>query len=204
MPHIYPKTAPNTRRRSPPPSNAPIPRPISLTTPNGIQIQSAVFPQITNRTDRPTDRWDRRQVCENTRLPSTVLIVQSNAANKNHNHINLVCVLSSRFKSVSAAISSSCSIMCVCFSSSIIAESSTDGSTLYRTPYNMIHSIHSIRLLTVATTKALGYINTIKCKKANRIPIQKIRNKRTYYHIKMIKHKKTTRNDTMCVQETTT
>jgi len=38
------------------PSNTRIPRPTQLTTPNGIQIQSAVFPQFTHRTDRPTYR----------------------------------------------------------------------------------------------------------------------------------------------------
>ena len=49
--------APNSRtklplslRRSPPPSNTPIPRPTPFTTPNGIQIQSAVLPQYTFRT----------------------------------------------------------------------------------------------------------------------------------------------------------
>jgi len=41
-------------RRSPPPSNTPIPRPTPLITSNGIRIQSAVLPQYTLRTDRPT------------------------------------------------------------------------------------------------------------------------------------------------------
>ena len=36
--------------------NTPIPRPTPLTTPNGIRIRSAVLPQCTFRTDRPTDR----------------------------------------------------------------------------------------------------------------------------------------------------
>jgi len=31
-----------------------------LTVQNGIWIQSAIFPQYTLRTDRPTDRWSRR------------------------------------------------------------------------------------------------------------------------------------------------
>jgi len=52
--------------RSPPLSNAPIPWPTPLTIPNSIRIQSAVLPQYTFRTDRPTDtqtdRWTRRQV----------------------------------------------------------------------------------------------------------------------------------------------
>jgi len=37
-------------------SNTPILRPIPLTIPNGIRIHSAVLPQYTFRTDRPTDR----------------------------------------------------------------------------------------------------------------------------------------------------
>jgi len=48
------------------PSNAPIPRPTPLTIPNGIRIHSAILPQYTFRTDRPsdtqTDRWAKRQV----------------------------------------------------------------------------------------------------------------------------------------------
>ena len=40
-----------------------------LSTPNGIQIQSAVLPQYTLWwTDRPTNRWARQQLCSNTRL----------------------------------------------------------------------------------------------------------------------------------------
>ena len=54
-PHLPPKL-PLPFRRSPPPSNTPISRPTPLTTPNGIQIQSAILPQYTFRTDRPTDQ----------------------------------------------------------------------------------------------------------------------------------------------------
>jgi len=43
-------------RRSPPPSNTPISRPTPLTTPNGIQVQSAVLPQYTIWTNRQTVR----------------------------------------------------------------------------------------------------------------------------------------------------
>jgi len=43
------------------PYNTRIPWTTPLTIPNGIQIQSAVFPQFTNRTDRPTDRQINRQ-----------------------------------------------------------------------------------------------------------------------------------------------
>ena len=42
-------------RQSSLPSNTPILRLTQLTTLNGIQIQSAVFPQFNYRTDRPTD-----------------------------------------------------------------------------------------------------------------------------------------------------
>ena len=42
-------------RPSPPPSNTPIRQPITLTIPNGIQIQSAILPHYTLRTDRQTD-----------------------------------------------------------------------------------------------------------------------------------------------------
>ena len=57
-------------------SNAPVPGPTPLTTPNGIQIQSAVYSQLTYQTKRqtdrqPTDRCYRRQVCSNTRLHSS-------------------------------------------------------------------------------------------------------------------------------------
>jgi len=63
MPHIYPKTAPSPSTICTP-SNTPIPRPTPLTTSNGIQIQSAVFPKYTfgTDTDRQTDTWDKRQV----------------------------------------------------------------------------------------------------------------------------------------------
>ena len=77
------RKAPETLGARELPSNTPIPRSTPLTTPNGIQMQSAVFTQYTlqtdkrptdrqtdRQTDRPTDRWDRprRQVCTNTRL----------------------------------------------------------------------------------------------------------------------------------------
>ena len=51
-----PQKLPLSFRRSPPPCNTPIPRPIPLTIPNGILIQSSVLPQFTRRTDRQTDR----------------------------------------------------------------------------------------------------------------------------------------------------
>jgi len=49
-------------RLSPPPSNTPIPRPTPLTIPNGIRIHSAVLPQYTFWTDRPTDRHTDQQM----------------------------------------------------------------------------------------------------------------------------------------------
>jgi len=59
-------------------SNTPIRRPTSLTTQNGIHIQSAVLPQYTFRTDRQTDtqtdRWDRWQVNKNTAYTHTLWI----------------------------------------------------------------------------------------------------------------------------------
>ena len=65
-------------RRSPLPSNTPIPRPTPLNTPNGIRIRSAVLPQYTLRTDRPTDRWSRRMFHNMSRLRS---LDRSDAAN---------------------------------------------------------------------------------------------------------------------------
>ena len=53
-PKIHPITAPSLRR-SPPLSNTPVPWPIPLNIPNGIQIHSAVLPQYTFQTDRQTD-----------------------------------------------------------------------------------------------------------------------------------------------------
>ena len=47
--HCYsPQTVPSLRR-SPPKSNTPIPSPTPLTTQNGTQIQSAVFPPLTRQ-----------------------------------------------------------------------------------------------------------------------------------------------------------
>jgi len=65
-PHLPPKL-PLPLWRSSPQSNTLIPRLTPLTTPNGIQIQSAILPQYTLRspdkpTDRPIDRWARLQV----------------------------------------------------------------------------------------------------------------------------------------------
>ena len=62
MCHWLQKDVPNSTSKQPlllwqlpPLSNTPIPWPILLTFPNGIQIQSAVMPQYTLRTHRPTD-----------------------------------------------------------------------------------------------------------------------------------------------------
>jgi len=54
-PKFTPKTAPSPSTITNP-SITPIPWPTPLTTPNGIRIQSAILPQYTLRTDRPTDR----------------------------------------------------------------------------------------------------------------------------------------------------
>ena len=55
-----PPKLPLPLRRSPPKFNTPIPSPTPLTTPNGIQIQSAVLPQLTHRhTHKVTDATDR-------------------------------------------------------------------------------------------------------------------------------------------------
>ena len=78
-PHL-PSKWPLLLQRSPPPCNTPIPRPTPLTTPNGIQIQSAVLPQYTLRTDRPTDMWARREVCTKTVY---ALYIDSSDAAKN-------------------------------------------------------------------------------------------------------------------------
>jgi len=52
-----PKAAPYPSTISTP-SNTSILRPTQFTTPNGTQIQSAVFPQFTHLTDRETGTWD--------------------------------------------------------------------------------------------------------------------------------------------------
>jgi len=58
------------------PSNTPMAQLTSLTTPNGIQIQSAVLPQYTCWTDRQNDRltnrWDWQQLCKSTHLVLTL------------------------------------------------------------------------------------------------------------------------------------
>jgi len=58
-------------------SNMPIPRPTPLSTQNGIQIQSAIFPQLTHQTDRQTDRWDSLFISDKSVRKSayTLLIV---------------------------------------------------------------------------------------------------------------------------------
>ena len=53
-----------------PPSNTVIHQPTTLTTPNGIQIQSAVFLQLTHRTDRLSDGLGNKPV----RIPTYNLI----------------------------------------------------------------------------------------------------------------------------------
>ena len=53
-PKFMPKTAPSHLMITTP-SNTPIPQPTPLTIPNGIRIQSAVFPQYTFWTDRHTN-----------------------------------------------------------------------------------------------------------------------------------------------------
>jgi len=68
-PHLPPKL-PFPLRQSSLPSNTSIPQPTPLTTPNDIQIQSAVLPQYILRTDRQTDTGARRQLCSNSRLRS--------------------------------------------------------------------------------------------------------------------------------------
>jgi len=50
-----PKTAPSPSTITTPTYNTPIPRPTTLINRNGIRIQSAVVPQYTFRTDKPTD-----------------------------------------------------------------------------------------------------------------------------------------------------
>ena len=66
--HIYPRKLSLSLRRSLPPSNTPIPRSTPFTTPNGIQIQSAVFPQFTQRTDRQTGVLLKRLVIMSTEI----------------------------------------------------------------------------------------------------------------------------------------
>jgi len=56
LPQIHPPKLPLSLRRSPLPSNTPIPRPTPLTTWNGIRIRSAILSQYTFLTDRQTDR----------------------------------------------------------------------------------------------------------------------------------------------------
>jgi len=58
MPCIHPQNCPLPFDASHP-SNTPIPWPPPLTTPKSIQIYSAILPQYTLWTDRPTDRWSK-------------------------------------------------------------------------------------------------------------------------------------------------
>ena len=69
-PKFTPKTAPSLQRLLPP-YNTSISQPTSLTIPNSIQIQSAILPQYTFRTNRhievrpthtQTNRWARWQI----------------------------------------------------------------------------------------------------------------------------------------------
>ena len=56
-PQIHPQKLPLLLQWSPP-----IPWPSPLTIPNGIRIQSAILPQYTFRTDRPTDGLGDRPI----------------------------------------------------------------------------------------------------------------------------------------------
>jgi len=72
--------------RSPLPSDTPIPQPTPLTAPNGIHIQSAIFPQLTHQRDRQTNRQHGRQTCKNTRLHFIVLSESHTANNNKYTH----------------------------------------------------------------------------------------------------------------------
>jgi len=72
--HLPPKL-PLLLQRSPLLSKTLIPWLTPLTTPNGIHIQSAVFPQFTYRRDRETNRWARRQLCSKIRVCSNDCIL---------------------------------------------------------------------------------------------------------------------------------
>ena len=78
MPQIHPQNCPFPSTITTL-SNTRIPRPTSPTTPNGIQIHSAILPQYIFRTERQTDRWSRRQTCTKSAyallIESDVLII---------------------------------------------------------------------------------------------------------------------------------
>jgi len=65
-PQIHPRPAPSHSTIIPLPSNTPIPRSTPLTTPYGIGIQSAVFPQYTFQSDRQTVLQIHRQADRQT------------------------------------------------------------------------------------------------------------------------------------------
>ena len=71
-----PSKLPIPLRRSSPPSNTSIPRPTPLTTPNDIQIQSAVLSQYTLRGDRPTDGLGDNSVPASGLLHARLYVVE--------------------------------------------------------------------------------------------------------------------------------
>ena len=75
-PTFTPKTAPFPSTISTA-CNTPFPRPTLLTTPNGIQIQSAVLTQYTFWTDAKTDGWSRRQVSKKSAYALLHLYIDS-------------------------------------------------------------------------------------------------------------------------------
>jgi len=79
-------------------SNTSIARPTNPTHhPSSMQIQSAVFPEFTHRTDRRTDiqteRWARRQACTNTRLRCRPIHVAYSDVANNHCSCHVTCVI---------------------------------------------------------------------------------------------------------------
>jgi len=89
-PKIHPQNCPFPSTITTPP-NTPIPRPTPLTTPNDIQIQSAIcHNMLCGQTDRPTDRWFRRMI-PNMSAPLDVLM-ESDALIVHYIHRELLFV----------------------------------------------------------------------------------------------------------------
>jgi len=70
------------RRTITTPSNTPIPRPAIFTIPNSIRMHSAVLPQYTRPTDRPTDMTDRHG---RHKAAYARLLIESDAVNNTTN-----------------------------------------------------------------------------------------------------------------------